>query len=322
MSTQLYPWLEPLWQQWQVNLEAKRFSNASLLLAEEGMGAEQIVERVTQALMCNHFDSEPCGFCHSCQLMRSQTHPDFHVIAPEKAGKAITVDQIRECNRFAQESSQLSGMRVIVITPANAMNESASNALLKTLETPSERCIFILVANQAQQMLPTIVSRCQQWRVMPPSAQQLTDWLATVCQKPVPSFAAHINGLSPLKTQTFIEQGLDSTYQGLEKQLIALCSGDTSQLVDLAKRLVSDDNQPLIWLWYLLCDAQKVHFGLEPPYLTPGAHALAKQSSYHLLYTQTQKLQSLIGDLKQHTGLNKELLILNWLTLFVGETCM
>ncbi len=322
MSTELYPWLEPLWQQWQSNLETKRFSNASLLLAEDGMGAEQIVERVTQALMCTNFDSEPCGFCHSCQLMRSQTHPDFHVIAPEKAGKTITVDQIRECNRLAQESSQQSGMRVMVISPANAMNESASNALLKTLETPSERCIFILVANQAQQLLPTIVSRCQQWRVTPPQAEQLTAWLSKVCQKPIPDFAPHINGLSPLKTQQFVEQGDDKLYQGIEQQLIALCGGDSGQLIELAKQLVSDDNQRLIWLWYLLSDAQKVHFGLEQPHHTPGAHALAERSGYDLLYTQTQKLQSLIGDLKQHTGLNKELLIINWLTHFVGETCM
>ncbi len=319
---ELYPWLAPLWQQWQNNLESGRFSNASLLIADAGLGAEQVIERVVQALMCSHFDSEPCGFCHSCQLMRAQTHPDFHQVVPEKAGKTITVDQIRHCNRLAQESSQLGGKRVIVISPAEAMNESAANALLKTLETPSENCVFLLVAHQAQHLLATIVSRCQQWRVTPPSALMLNQWLTQVSAKPVLDYAPHLNGMSPLKTLQFIEQDGVSHYQALEPLFISLVGGQSALLIDVAKQLVDEENERLTWLWYLLVDAQKWQFGLRVAHATPGAEALALQLPYARLYSQTKRLESLIEQLKTHSGLNKELLIINWLTQFEGTRCL
>ncbi len=317
-----YPWLDPVWHQWQKNLESGRFSNASLLIAESGMGAEWVIERVSQALMCSNYNSEPCGFCHSCQLMKSNTHPDFHRIEPEKEGKSISVDQIRQCNRFAQESSQLSGTRVIVISPADAMNESAANALLKTLETPSEHCVFLLLAHQSQRLLPTIISRCQQWHIAPPSANELGGWLSATLGHTVGEHVPHINGLSPLKTRQFIEQKRESEYQAICAMLINLVAGDSSQLIELAKKLSSEGTESLAWLWYLLVDAQKVLFSIHEAHCSPQASELANQASYDLLYTQSKALEALIKRLNIHTGLNKELMIINWLTKFEGEACL
>ncbi len=117
--------------------------------------------------MCVNYESEACGFRHSCELMKSGSHPDFHVIEPEKEGKSITVDQVQVSNRWAQQSSQLGGfLRVILLNwPAN---ESASNALLKTLEEPASNCIFILSTRNSNRLMPTILSRCQQFNVVCP----------------------------------------------------------------------------------------------------------------------------------------------------------
>ncbi|WP_194436230.1 DNA polymerase III subunit delta' [Vibrio fluminensis] len=318
---QLYPWLTPLWQQWQAHLEADRFPNAALLIAKPGFGEDQLVTQFSRAVMCSNFASEPCGFCHSCQLMASSSHPDFHWIKPEKEGKAITVDQIRQCNRIAQESSQLAGYRVIVIQPADAMNESAANALLKTLETPSPSCLFLLVSSSASQLLPTITSRCQQWHIAPPEAEQLAGWLATQTQQAVPSFAAHINGNSPLNTLKFIEGDGHKRYLTIEQQLLDVAA-QRGDAIKLAKELSGDIETSLLWLWYLLTDTQKVHFGLELPQAVPGAKVMAERITYNLLYQQTQALQALIEQLTQHTGLNRELLILDWLFKFNGEACL
>ncbi|MCV5746812.1 hypothetical protein OFN42_42035, partial [Escherichia coli] len=78
----------------------------------KGLAVEKLVEFFSHALLCQNYSSEACGFCHSCQLTKSQSHPDLHWIRPEKEGKAITVDQIRACNRLAHESSQLNGYRL------------------------------------------------------------------------------------------------------------------------------------------------------------------------------------------------------------------
>ncbi|WP_434997939.1 DNA polymerase III subunit delta' [Vibrio scophthalmi] len=317
----LYPWFAPLWQQWQAHLEQDRFPNAALLIAKAGLGVDQLVSQFSQAVMCSNYAAEPCGFCHSCQLMASSNHPDFHRVVPEKEGKAITVDQIRQCNRVAQESSQLAGYRLIVIEPAEAMNESAANALLKTLETPSAKCLFLLVATSASQLLPTITSRCQQWHVGEPDSVVLTQWLAEQTELPVPVYAAHLNGHSPLQTLRFIEGKEQSRYQGIEQQLLAV-TRQQGDVVKLAKELAAETEQSLSWLWYLLTDAQKCHFGLVLPTAIPGASALAQQVSYDLLYTQSEALRELMEQLTTHSGLNRELLILDWLIKFNGEVCL
>ncbi|WP_260259355.1 DNA polymerase III subunit delta' [Vibrio intestinalis] len=317
----LYPWLTSMWQQWQTHLEADRFSNAALLVAKPGLGAEQLVEQFGRAVMCSNYAADPCGFCHSCQLMESDNHPDFHVIKPEKEGKAITVEQIRQCNRLAQESSQLSGYRIFIIEPADAMNESAANALLKTLEEPSSSCLFLLVAHSASQLLPTITSRCQQWHLATPEASQVAEWLAQETQQNVPSYAAHINGNAPLKTLQFIEQGEQKQYQAIEQQFLTVVK-QQGDAIKLAKELASNAEQALTWLWYLMTDAQKQHFGLTLDSVVPGAAALVNTVSYPVLYTQTDALGALIEQITQHTGLNRELLILDWLYKFNEEACL
>lgn len=319
--TQLYPWLSHLWQEWQSSLESGRFSNASLLVAQPGLGAEQLIEQFSRAVMCSTYEHEACGFCHSCQLMQSSSHPDFHLVKPEKEGKAISVEQIRLCNRQAQESSQLGGIRLFVIEPAEAMNESAANALLKTLEEPSSNCMFLLVTHRANGLLPTITSRCQQWHLTLPDSETVTNWIAERTKGPVSAFAAHLNSNAPLSTLQFVEQGKEKEYLKLEQQLIRVAE-QRGDCLALAKALASDANETLLWLWFLLTDAQKIHFSVELAHFAPGAKQLSERVEYDLLYQQTSALSLLIEQLREHPGLNSELLILDWLFKFNGETCL
>lgn len=322
MSEALYPWLEPMWAQWQANLASGRVSNAGLLIAAPGLGANTLVEQFARAVMCTHFEAEACGFCHSCQLMASGNHPDYHHIQPEQAGKALTVDQIRHCNRFAQESSQLAGYRLIVINPADAMNEAAANALLKTLESPAERCVFLLVANKVQHLLPTIVSRCQQWHLEPPSAESVSAWLKPQWAEPVPEYAAHLNDNAPLATLDFLQQGELSVYQTLETQLVQSIGTPRFDPFTLAKSLTEAPAVRLRWLWFLLTDAQKRHFGIKETHATPGSEALAQRIGYDVLYRHAHTLSALMQQLHTHSGLNAELLIMNWLITLNEDVCL
>ena len=318
----LYPWLIPAWMGWKAQLDSARFASATLISAPEGCGAFQVVERFAQALMCTTHPSEPCGFCHGCELMRSDSHPDYHRIRPEKAGKNITVDQIRYANRLAQESSQLSGFRLIVIEPAEAMNESAANALLKTLEEPSETCIFVLVTAKTSQLLATVVSRCQKITVPEPSSQMVKKWLEKEFGEPIPNFAAHIHDNAPLVTQNAILSGEMDHYVEIERQFVSALQGDLSALLACSKLLSAQPLTYLNWIWFLLTDAQKVAFGIIDSYFTPGSQSVSTTVSLALLQQQTESLAKLIEQLRLFSGLNAELLITDWLFKFNEDSCL
>lgn len=319
---QIYPWLTDAWQRWQQQLQQSRFAAATLISAPSGLGSFRLAEQFARALMCQTHSSEPCGFCHGCDLMQSGSHPDYHIVRPEKEGRTISVDQIRQCNRLAQESSQLSGYRLIVIEPADAMNESAANALLKTLEEPAQKCVFILLTSRISQLLPTIVSRCQQITLAAPSAATVADWLAGELHQDVPAFASHIHGNAPLLTRDFIASGAMRDYQQLEATFVRAIQGDIASQFECAKLAASDPQSRLNWLWYLLTDAQKVQFGITQHDYTPGCQAVAQARSYALVQQQTEALVKLSHQLRLFSGLNSELLITDWLLKFNEEACL
>ncbi|WP_341659956.1 DNA polymerase III subunit delta' [Vibrio sp.] len=315
-----YPWLSSIWKEWQSSLEQDTFPNAVLLSSHLGMGTEVLVSIFTQAVMCSNYASEACGVCHSCQLMQASNHPDYHLIKPEKSAKSISVDQIRGCNRLAQESSQLSGKRIFIIEPAEAMTESAANALLKTLEEPSSTCIFLLISYQPHRLLPTVSSRCQRWQVTKPSAHEVADWLSQQVSFTIAPHIAHVNGNAPTTIQSFMDRGQEALYQQLEQSLLDILKHD-GDLVALAKLLASSHEESLDWMWYILTDAQKVYFGLDAPYFSPIAKELIHYLSYEKLFQQTENLSKLTEQLREYSGLNSELLILDWLIKFNEEVC-
>jgi len=79
----------------------------------------------------------------------------------EKFRTAVTIEEIRRISRFLQQTVAGHGWRVVIIDAAEDMNRNAANALLKTLEEPPVRTVFVLVSHAAGRLLPTIRSRCQ-----------------------------------------------------------------------------------------------------------------------------------------------------------------
>ena len=96
----------------------------------------------------------------------------------------VTVDEIRKVNRFLSMTSHDGGYRVVVIDPADDMNTNAANALLKNLEEPPARTLFILVVHAPGSLLPTIRSRCQLVRLAPLDTDDLMSVLEAVDQSP------------------------------------------------------------------------------------------------------------------------------------------
>lgn len=318
----LYPWQENVWQHWQQLLRQGRLHHAILLVAPGSSGREALARLLAKTVLCQHSEIEPCGHCHSCQLFAAGTHPDFHAVVPAQAGKQIGVDAIRQCNRWATETSQLAGQRVIMIDPADHMGESAANALLKTLEEPPSGCQFIVLAHSLDRLLPTIISRCNQWRLPTPDEAKTQRWVEQQLMQSVKREAIRLNSGSPLATVAFIEEGQDIRYGKLLTAFGEFAQPPHLGLYDVAAMCAAEGVSSLKWLSYFLVDCIKLQQGA-------GAHlvhcesaalvqAVAAQISPAVLLHQVQQVNALQRQLETHPGLNEELLIVNWLTGFIA----
>jgi DNA polymerase-3 subunit delta' len=113
----------------------------------------------------------PCGSCKSCKKIQAGNHPDIIQIKP--SGPIISIAQVRDlCSTIAMKPYEAK-TRIAILHDAQCLNPAAGNALLKILEEPPDLTVLVLIANQTQDLLPTIVSRCQQFRFNPISKAYL-----------------------------------------------------------------------------------------------------------------------------------------------------
>ena len=143
------------------SVQAGRIVHALLFSGPKGTGKKSMAEIFARAALCEG-ERKPCNVCPACKKVLAGSHPDVHFIAPEK--NTIKVDQIRALTDALALKSYEGGRKIAIISRADAMNESAQNALLKTLESPSGDTMFFLLTDAPGALLPTIVSRCLQVR--------------------------------------------------------------------------------------------------------------------------------------------------------------
>src|SRR6266498_2904064 len=160
--------------EWAVDMLKKHVVNgttrhAYLFAGPPGLGRRTLALRFAQALNCESPAGEgiPCGECRNCKQIASMQHPDLMVIHAEAEGGTMKVDQIREARRTLTLKPYAANYRVALFLRFHEANDSASNALLKTLEEAPSYAVLILTADNPEQLLPTIVSRCEVLRLRP-----------------------------------------------------------------------------------------------------------------------------------------------------------
>ena len=160
-------------------LKKKNIPHAMLFTGIDGIGKRTTAIALGMALNCtNPVGVSACEECPSCQKVISGAHPDIITIRPE--GAFIKIDQVRELSRQLSFAPLEGKQRVVIINDAQSMNLEASNAILKVLEEPPKGTFIILTANQTTDLLPTIVSRCQQVAFKPVPHEKVADVLVEI----------------------------------------------------------------------------------------------------------------------------------------------
>ena len=275
----LLPWQGASWQQWQLLRE--RLPHAILFHGPEGIGKTAFAQACAQSLLCEApaADGHACGKCDACGWFTQYSHPDYRRVRPEilddgegvegedgeaetkkaKSTKApskeIKIDQVRALSDFMNISTHRSGMRVITLYPAEALNTAAANSLLKMLEEPPPRTMFLLVTNSIDRLLPTILSRCRKFALTMPSREEALDWLKEQQVRDADGWLAEQGG-APL---TALESSQAGTRETMDEFLQLLAQPGVDGALKAADRLQKTPVPELVsWLQRWLYDVLSV----------------------------------------------------------------
>ena len=198
VKEEILPWFSGTW----LRLMDRRgtLPHALLVQGRPGLGKTHLALGFAKRLLCEVAQGQEfaCGTCPSCGWFELGNHPDFRLVQPDvlsaasgregtersegseaSTSKQIRIDQVRDLQAFLRIGTHRGGLRVALIRPAEAMNPSTANALLKSLEEPPPATLMLLVSSDPQRLLPTVRSRCQGVPVPVPDKRVASEWLAS-----------------------------------------------------------------------------------------------------------------------------------------------
>ncbi len=148
-------------------IEQEKVSHAYILCGEKYAGKEFIARVFAQALLCEGEGERPCGKCPSCIQALTDNNPDIIYVTHEKPN-LIGIDDIRnQVNGDINIKPFRGRKKIYIINEAEKMNQQAQNALLKTFEEPPEYAVILLLVTNAEELLPTILSRAVMLNLKP-----------------------------------------------------------------------------------------------------------------------------------------------------------
>ena len=160
-------------------VKSGKTSHAYLFCGSRGTGKTSCAKILAKAVNCLHpAEGNPCGECEACRAIDAGTATD---VVEMDAASNNGVEYIRDIREEVVYAPAMLKNRVYIIDEVHMLSVSAFNALLKTLEEPPERVVFILATTELHKIPPTILSRCQRFDFRRLSAADITARLRTIC---------------------------------------------------------------------------------------------------------------------------------------------
>lgn len=228
-------------------LSHDRFPHAWLISGPKGIGKATLAYQIARAVLSGQSVlGQATRDLPVSRRIEALSHADLLILRrpwDSKTGKlksVIPVDEVRKTSGLFGSHASEGGWRVCIVDCVDDLNPSAANALLKILEEPPERSVFILVAHNPGRVLPTIRSRCRGLKMAPqPSqivTQALTDEFPDIDQNGKELIAGLANGSIGYAFQLAAEGGLP-LYQELTEIVADLPTVDTLRILDLGEKL-------------------------------------------------------------------------------------
>lgn len=315
-AVNIYLWQQTLWQHLSGYLALQRIPQALLITGAAGVGKRQLAEVFTRAVMCHTplSDYSACGVCQSCTLLAAQTHPDWLMIEPDEPGKAIGIDKIRQLIVKLALKPQFEAQRVVLINPADQLNNAAANAFLKCLEEPTTRTCLILVTEKPSRLPATIRSRCQTLNCALPEPSLAKQWLDQQGVQNSDVLLSLAQG-SPLIAKSYADNNLLTVRQHYFNDWLQVAEAKKN-LLQLAEQWQKSEalelNVLLVWLQGWVMDMIKLAHQaddrqLHNPDMKKTLQALVKKLELKALYAFYDSL--LIAYSQLSTPINKQLLL-------------
>jgi len=232
--------------------------HAYLFSGPPGLGRRTLALRFARALNCTQppAPGASCGVCRDCKQIENMGHPDLSVVQAETDGGTLKVDQVREVRRSLTLKPYQARYRVALFLRFQESSEGAANALLKTLEEAPAHAILILTADNPEQLLPTITSRCEILRLRPLPVESIESHLkAHDADADAARLIAHVsNGRPGYALRLLVDESALEFRAERLAELGEMLSSTRVQKFKYAESLAKDKERMrqtlLVWLSY------------------------------------------------------------------------
>lgn len=302
-TVERYPWHDAIWA--TLSRQFERLPHALLLYGRPGLGKHAFALQLAQALLC----AAPragvgCGQCHGCRLFAAGTHPDLALIGLVEEAKSVTIDQIRALGDFLSLRPHTATRKVVVISPAEAMNLNAANALLKLLEEPPLGSILLLVSSHPARLPATIRSRCSRVFFKVPARNDGLSWLqAHAFGDTKPEGLLALAGGAPLRANAMAQAGFAEHRAQLLQDVATLSSGREDPVVCAARWKSLGTGICLGWFYSFVADLIKRRIaGENAELINPEAERFIAESKSRLEISELYNFIDVIGQYYRQLG--------------------
>ncbi len=236
-------------------VRSSRISHAYIFDGEKGIGKTTLARAFAKTLNCEEGGEVSCGRCSSCRTFDDNNNPDIIYISEEKN---IKVDTVRDSINAAVMTKPFSyKYKIFIIKDADTMNLQAQNAFLKTLEEPPSFVVFLLLCQNFNKFLPTILSRCILFKMRPLPQPMLRQYLTDrgFSQERAETLSHYAHGI----VGRALELDTDENFAALSQLAFDLSTDikkwDIKQLFDKSAALLKehkDDMDTILKLMYYI----------------------------------------------------------------------